>query len=46
LIEDEIRYLSLRLLSWNFIEESIAHKASGKKGFLEQRDDFSLDKFF
>jgi hypothetical protein len=45
LIEDEVRYLSLRLLSWDFIEESITLKASGKKGLLDQRDDFSLNKF-
>lgn len=45
LIEDEFRYLSLCLLSWDLIQESITHKASGKKGFLDQRDDFSLDQF-
>jgi hypothetical protein len=45
LIENKIRYLSLRLLSRNFIEEGIAQEASGKNGLFEQRNDFSLDKF-
>jgi hypothetical protein len=46
LIEDEIRDLSLRLLSRNFIEESVTHEASGKKRLFDQGDDFSLDKLF